>query len=114
MYVEDWSQWADVSADFTGQSILDKGVPAIPEPEEVIFAGYTYENYSGDAFVLYRNGDKFYTVSGGHCSCHGLEDQWSPEEYTLEQAIEALSKYDDWGLFGQHKKQILVALEAKR
>jgi hypothetical protein len=51
---------------------------------ELLYAGYTYEDYSGSAFVLYRKGDKLYEVHGGHCSCNGLEDQWEPEETTVE------------------------------
>ena len=55
-----------------------------PEPEEVIFARYTAEGYEGDATIIYRNGDKYYYVSGSHCSCYGLEGQFEPEEYTAE------------------------------
>ena len=61
---------------------------AIAKPEyqelEILLASYSYENYSGDAFVLYRSGGKLYEVNGGHCSCYGLEGQWSPEETTIE------------------------------
>ncbi len=51
---------------------------------EILFAAYTYENYNGDAFVIFRKDDKLYEVNAGHCSCYGLEDQWEPEETTIK------------------------------
>lgn len=50
----------------------------------VLLNYYTYESYSGSAMVLYEKDGKLFEVNGGHCSCHGLEGQWSPEETTLE------------------------------
>lgn len=51
-----------------------------------IVADYTYENYSGSSFVLYVGNDgKLYENHGSHCSCYGLEGQWSPEETTVEE-----------------------------
>lgn len=50
--------------------------------EEILFAVYTYEDYMGDAFVIFHRDDRLYEVHGGHCSCYGLEDQWEPEETT--------------------------------
>lgn len=50
----------------------------------ILLADYTYEDYSGDALVIYEEGGKLYEVNGGHCSCYGLEGQWSPEETTWE------------------------------
>ncbi len=50
----------------------------------ILLACYTYENYSGSAFVLFEKEGKLYEVNGGHCSCNGLEDQWTPEETTWE------------------------------
>ena len=84
IYRNDWKNWQDVASDFR---------TTVPEPEEVIFADYTYEDYSGNAVVVYRQGDRYYVVDGGHCSCYGLEDQWKPEEYaSLDILIGALSK----------------------
>src|SRR5690242_2636394 len=50
----------------------------------VVFAAYKYEDYSGSALVLFTKGDKLYEVNGSHCSCNGLEGQWSPEETSME------------------------------
>ena len=52
---------------------------------EVLLARYSYENYSGDAFVVFRDADgALFEVVGGHCSCNGLEGQWEPTPLTLD------------------------------
>lgn len=57
----------------------------LPSDEQILFAGYSYENYSGSAVVLFYNNDgKLCEVNGGHCSCYGLEGQWTPEETSWE------------------------------
>lgn len=112
MYVGDFSSWKDVSDNFTGQCYLDKGIKPIPEPAEVIFAGYESSGYDGSAFVVYRHGRQYKTVSGGHCSCYGLEDQWEPEAYTRLQLLEALKK-GDGGMpssLMKYRPQIIEAL----
>lgn len=50
----------------------------------ILYASYDCESYEGSALVIFSKGDKLYEVSGSHCSCMGLEDQWSPEETSLE------------------------------
>lgn len=59
--------------------------PGVLDGCEVLFASYTYEDYSGSARVIYRGPDgRLYEVTGSHCSCNGLEEQWQPGEVTLE------------------------------
>lgn len=53
----------------------------------VLFANYSNEGYDGYANVLFMDGTKLYYVEGSHCSCHGLETQWSPEEMSVEQIV---------------------------
>jgi hypothetical protein len=72
-----------------------------PEPENVLYANYEYQNYEGEANVIWRepNGDISY-VSGVHCSCYGLEDQWDvetyPEETVREMIARARETDDEW------------------
>jgi len=47
--------------------------------EEVLFAVYTYEEYSGSAFLIYERDGVLYEVHDAHCSCNGLEN-WNPEK----------------------------------
>lgn len=51
---------------------------------EILLASYTYECYSGSAFVLFRRDGRLHEVNGSHCSCYGLEGQWEPEETSIE------------------------------
>lgn len=66
----------------------------------ILFASYGQANYSGDAWVLFEQDGKLYEVNGGHCSCYGLEGQWSPEEVCLEELENRLLNgtfgEDDW------------------
>jgi hypothetical protein len=57
--------------------------PVMPDNMEILLASYTYESYSGSAFVLFKQGDKLYQNYGSHCSCYGLEGQWQPEETSI-------------------------------
>jgi len=51
---------------------------------DLLLAEYSQMDYEGSAFVLFLKDDKLYEVNGSHCSCYGLEDQWRPEETTIE------------------------------
>ena len=53
---------------------------------DVLLASYGTDNYTGDAFVLFRNtkDGQLYENHGSHCSCYGLEGQWKPEICDLE------------------------------
>jgi hypothetical protein len=59
---------------------------------QIILAGYVYEDYSGSAYVLFVQGDKLYEVHGSHCSCYGLENQWDPEEVTVDELRHRVEK----------------------
>lgn len=65
--------------------------PSVPD-EEILFAYYSYEDYSGHAFVLFRMDGKLYEVNGSHCSCYGLEDQWDPEETSVKLLRDRMDK----------------------
>ncbi|EPC8411017.1 hypothetical protein ACR3AM_005425 [Bacillus thuringiensis] len=52
---------------------------------QILLASYDVEGCEGDAFVLFLEDGKMYEVHGSHCSCFGLENQWSPEEVTIEE-----------------------------
>jgi len=55
---------------------------------QVVLAEYTYEDYSGSAWVVFVGTDGvLYEVNGGHCSCFGLEDQWEPEATSAEAIL---------------------------
>ncbi len=80
----------DVFKEFDGERWRsyrdDDAVPVYQKPAfagfKILLASYTYEDYSGDAFVLCKKDGVLYEVNGSHCSCYGLEGQWAPEATT--------------------------------
>jgi hypothetical protein len=50
-----------------------------PTDEQVLFAYYSYEDYSGWAVCIFERDGILYEVHDSHCSCNGLEN-WNPEE----------------------------------
>lgn len=49
----------------------------------IVAALYGHESYEGSAIVIYVREGKLYESNGSHCSCNGLEDQWSEEETSV-------------------------------
>ncbi len=62
---------------------------------EVLFADYDCPPYEGSAFVILRDPEgNLQEAHGSHCSCMGLEGQWSPEVTDVE-ALKLRWRYDD-------------------
>jgi hypothetical protein len=88
VYRDLFSSWSDVQGAFCMTQ---------PQPDCVLLAEYEDENYSGFARVVYFDKGKLWHVSGGHCSCYGLEDQWEPEEISPEMMRHmAAQPYSSW------------------
>lgn len=78
VFHDGWSSVEDMCRNFD----IDTSVM---HDKTVLYASYTYENYSWSAFVLFRDADgQLYEVNGSHCSCFGLEGQWDPEPTSME------------------------------
>lgn len=75
-YFGNWGCREDVAKDFEEDEIN------FPCEGAIHFAGYYYEDYSGNAFVLFENNGELFLVEGSHCSCNGLESSWCPEKTT--------------------------------
>lgn len=82
----------------------------------VLLAEYTTGGYEGSAFVLFERNGQLYEVNGSHCSCMGLEGQWSPEETSADVLVHRIkagnlgSDYYDGDVFGQ---KLLSMLEVE-
>lgn len=85
MYLNDWKDNGKkgMLADF---SIAEEELGGF----DVLLASYSYQDYSGDAFVLLKKDNQLFEVNGSHCSCYGLEDQWAIEESTKEGLLKRL------------------------
>jgi hypothetical protein len=82
-YINDWAEGgeAEMLRDFDIKSYEG----------EVLLASYTYESYSGSAFVLIKKDGMLYEVNGSHCSCYGLEAQWELEATSKEELLVRLN-----------------------
>ncbi len=79
----------------------------------ILLAEYTTGGYEGSAFVLFERNSQLYEVNGSHCSCNGLEGQWSPEETSADALVHRIkngnlgSDYYDGDVFGQSLLKML-------
>lgn len=90
----------------------------LPKHLKILYADYTYEDYSGDAYVLGYNFDKqqWFEVHGSHCSCYGLEDQWDEEYYDSKEQLIAVmkkrfSRESRWGRCAESSEELKKWLE---
>lgn len=73
MYLTNFEKTEDI--------IYEYGAPEDALTGAIIhLAWYGYGSYCGDSLVIFEKDGKLYEVNGSHCSCHGLEGQWQPEE----------------------------------
>lgn len=94
--------------------------PRDPDPEhyEALFGCYWSESYDGTAFVLVRDrrDGLLYTVQGGHCSCHGLEGQWSPVRVTkaslMHEILNGTLGRDSYFADGNFAAPLLLVVQA--
>lgn len=104
-YHGDFSSWKDVQKEFNTD---------YKKPDRVYFATYDHDGYDGSAYVYFRVGEKYYYVYGGHCSCHGLEDQFTPEEFeTRELFIAWLRRQIEFGDSRAKSVKRMVVAESK-
>lgn len=88
VYFENFGSLEDVVSSFCISSEQLEGV-------EILYAMYDTPEYEGYAHVIFRKEDKLYEVNGSHCSCMGLEDQWSPEETSVIALLARPNVRDD-------------------
>lgn len=99
-YGGQFNSWADVCSAFG-----DYNKPLeLPEPDKV-FAVYDIDGYEGDAVVVYQQDGEYYLVEGSHCSCYGLEDQFTAEK-SSDTELRHLADRASYGVFHKCGAQI--------
>lgn len=105
VFLNDWQNKIDVLTDFAGDPYIWDKEKELKFKEEnkslnILFGSYGCAYYDGEAWVLFEKDGVFYEVNGSHCSCHGLEGQWEPEEVSLKELEHRLLNgtwgEDDW------------------
>lgn len=101
IYIDLFKSWDDVKRDFAMDEL---------EPTEVLLAYYSYESYSGEAYVVYRKGDDYFVVTGAHCSCYGLEGKWEPEMYESKELLIGCLKLENFEFYKSDLQRAVGAL----
>ncbi|WP_332274865.1 hypothetical protein [Bacillus velezensis] len=100
VFLNDWSNKEEVLSDFDGEQWNYDSDKKVDRNINILFASYGQANYSGDAWVLFEKDGELYEVNGSHCSCYGLEGQFSPEVVVLAELENRLVNgtfgEDDW------------------
>lgn len=81
------------------KTLTDKTSEIFGTVPNILFAVYDKQSFSGHAFILYEHNGVLYEVNASHCSCRGLENQWDPEETTLDAIEHRITK----GSLGREK-----------
>lgn len=91
IYHDRFEKWSDVRQEYNTSYGTPKDSPVPEKVEKVIFAKYSYEDYSGSSVVIFFDQGKYWMEEGSHCSCNGLEGSWGPVEYpdaeTFQKAV---------------------------
>jgi hypothetical protein len=80
---------------------------AIGQKSQLIFRIVTFYFHRMEMIIIlemrlyfFEKNGILYEVSGSHCSCYGLEDQWEPEETSIESLEHRYKEghlgTDDW------------------
>jgi hypothetical protein len=99
-----WHNSKDVCASFNEP-------PGKLKDARVFVACYLDTDYSGSAYVLFARGENLYEVFGCHCSCYGLEDQWSEEDTSVASIKHRLTNGNLNACMGGNGKRVLNAVK---
>lgn len=113
LYSGTWSSREEVESDFR---------ITLPPHHEILVAHYSgygtdesdYEMWARVLFVDRSvTPNQLYEVHGSHCSCYGLEDQWSPEPVTIQDVLSDLRMGRTWEHASARVLEALTALLRK-
>ena len=105
------------------QDIADNFSINLSDLEEcdILLAYYHCGSWGCDssAFVLYEYQGVLYENHGSHCSCHGLEGQWDPDETNVESlehrtvhgSLGSVGGYDSDGYVDEGRRVIAYLKE---
>lgn len=113
IYAGAWENKKEIEQSF--HSYYEK--PSFEITGNIIFAIYDREEYEGRVLVVFEKDNVIYEVNASHCSCYGLEGQWSPEETTKEALLVRFNSTYPYSIFGNFletdKAEIKKWLEGK-
>jgi hypothetical protein len=122
-YFDGWASHAEMVKDFTlgewnaatGQyedAPIPDPIPDMATDEEILFAQYGGGPYDGYCRVLFQRDGVLYRVDASHCSCYGLEGQWSPEETSWAAEAMRVRKFNEYDMSQEAHKAFWVLVDA--
>ena len=83
-----WTEYGDIWESFDPYTYsyepnAEPQPASFPTEQELLFASYGGGSYEGDAVIIWERNGQLYEAHASHCSCYGLEGQFSPEETSL-------------------------------
>lgn len=110
MYVAEFKSNEDVAREYSGNKKEDYNHILKTLNESIVhIAWYGSGPWCGDSFVLFEHGGILYEVNAAHCSCFGLEGQWSPEETNwkaLAMRDHFREEYDEAETVNEHLRKL--------
>ncbi|HEY9819096.1 MAG TPA: hypothetical protein V6D20_25285 [Candidatus Obscuribacterales bacterium] len=105
VYLGGFTAWA--TEDRYGGGVTNE-FELTPSPEPTyVFAAYDNGGYEGDAVVIIsEDGETFSVVEGSHCSCYGLEGQWSTTEHGVEEVLRMFCDRE-YGAANEYKTELV-------
>jgi len=99
----------DVIKHFTDEWEVEKSEI---EKYRILFALVDYPDYEGLAYYVLQEKatGKLFDVSGSHCSCHGFEGQFEPQETD----IRAIEKYEFYRLEDHNNEEVKLRIKEIR
>ncbi len=81
----------------------------------VVGGSYVYENYDGRAILYVAQDGKLYEVTGSHCSCNGLEGDFTPQEVRPSTIVTMLRTQPEsnrrYGLDDSDQRMLATVIE---
>lgn len=80
------------NGNFNNKKDVESNFSVDLQDSTIVYAEYVTGSYEGSAWVIFSRNGKLYEVHGSHCSCNGLEGQWSEEETSPEIILERIKR----------------------
>ena len=103
---DSWDSLEEIESDFEEKDLRKRLLSF-----DKFIAIYDLGDYDGQALVVFQENGKYYEVHGSHCSCMGLEHQWSEEEVGEEVFLHRLENGS--GMYTTYRKELTMFFNTK-
>jgi hypothetical protein len=80
------------NGNFNNKKDVESNFSVSLDDVHIVYAEYVTGSYEGSAWVIFSRNGKLFEVHGSHCSCNGLEGQWSEEDTSADIILERIKR----------------------